>query len=148
MFTEGDILYFDPFYFKNGNPAKAKYFIVLAVTSTNTVLATLPSSKDFVPAGQAIEPGCIEIQIANFNCYVFSAGQPVATNGWAFPRNTFVYGQQLDEYSLYDLLSRYPVAGLDYEIKGRLTTDEFNRLRACLATSASVKRKFKRMLQQ
>lgn len=147
MFTSGNILYFDPFYFKNGNPAKAKYFIVLAVTPTNTVLATLPSSKDFVPGSRAVEHGCIEIEAANFNCYVFPAGQPVAINGWAFPRHTFVYGQQLDEYELADLQSRYPVSGLDYEIVGQLTPDEFERLRACLAASAAVKRKFKRMLQ-
>lgn len=146
MFTPGDILYFDPFYFKNGNPAKAKYFIVLAVTPASTVLATLPSSKDFVPSGQAIEQGCIEIETANFNCYVFSGGQPVATNGWAFPRNTFVYGQQIDEYEVANLQSHYPVAGLDYEIVGQLRPDEFGRLRACLLASASVKRKFKRML--
>lgn len=147
MFTPGAILYFDPFYFKNGNPPKAKYFIVLTVTPTNTVLATLPSSKDFVPSSQAIVKGCIDIEAANFNCYVFTAGEPVATNGWAFPRNTFVYGQQLDEYEIVDLQSRYPVDGLDYEVVGQLTPNEFERLRACLFASAAVKRKFKRMLQ-
>ena len=146
MFTQGAILFFDPFHFKNSNPAKAKYFIVLAVTPTNTVLATLPSSKDFVPAGQTIEHGCVEIEAANFNCYIFPAGQPVATNGWAFPRNTFVYGQQLDEYDVADMQSRYPVEGLDYEIVGQLTSAEFGRLRTCLAASASVKRKFRKML--
>jgi hypothetical protein len=29
MFDEGTIIYFDPFYFKNGNAAKPKYFVVL-----------------------------------------------------------------------------------------------------------------------
>jgi len=29
MYSLKNILYFKPFYFKNGNPAKNKYFIVL-----------------------------------------------------------------------------------------------------------------------
>ena len=29
MFLEGVIFYFTPFYFKNGNTAKQKYFVVL-----------------------------------------------------------------------------------------------------------------------
>jgi len=33
MLEEGNIIYFDPFYFKNGNTAKRKYFIVLKNTA-------------------------------------------------------------------------------------------------------------------
>ncbi|SDG02103.1 hypothetical protein SAMN04487996_114155 [Dyadobacter soli] len=47
MGGEGDILYFDLFYFKNGKTPKAKYFIVLKTTGTTTVIASLPSSRDF-----------------------------------------------------------------------------------------------------
>jgi hypothetical protein len=50
VFTEGSILFFDPFYFRNGNTAKAKFFIVLRVLDDKVVLATLPSSQDYVPA--------------------------------------------------------------------------------------------------
>ncbi len=49
MLTQRNILYFKPFYFKNGNAAKNKYFVVLSSQNDNTVLATLPTSKDHVP---------------------------------------------------------------------------------------------------
>lgn len=50
MFEEGNIIYFDPFYFKNGNTAKSKYFIVLKnVKDSNTILASLPTRRDSIP---------------------------------------------------------------------------------------------------
>lgn len=42
MFTPGNILYFTPFYFKNGAPSKNKYFIVLKDVDGQLVLASLP----------------------------------------------------------------------------------------------------------
>jgi hypothetical protein len=86
VFTEGSILFFDPFYFRNGNTAKAKFFIVLRVLDDKVVLATLPSSQDYVPATvvDAEEKPCIEIPEANFNCYYLKAQRTVTTNGWAF----------------------------------------------------------------
>jgi len=120
VFTEGSLLYFDPFYFKSGNTAKPKYFLVLKVTADQAILATLPSSQDYVPAYQPIAHGCIELAEANFNCYIFISGQPVTTTGWAFPKNTFLYGQQIDEYPIANLLDIYPVEGADYKIVGHL----------------------------
>ena len=148
MFTEGSLLYFDPFYFKSGNTAKPKYFLVLKVTADQTILATLPSSKDYVPAYQPVIHGCIELAQANFNCYVFMAGQPITTDGWAFPKNTFLYGQQIDEYSIETLSDIYPVEGADYTIIGRLTDGEFGLVKRCFTQSATVKRKYKRMLAE
>jgi hypothetical protein len=96
--SEGDILYFDPFYFKNGNSSKPKYFIVLKVMEGKSLLASLPSSLDFRPSASHSEHGSVEIPEASFNCYVFKSGQIITDNNWAFPRNTYVYGQQIDEY--------------------------------------------------
>jgi hypothetical protein len=146
MFTEGVILYFDPFYFKSGHTSKPKYFIVIKIIEDNVILASLPSSKDYVPAYQTITHGCIELHEASFNCYVFMGGEAVTVNGWAFPLNTFLYGQQLDEYDMKNLQDIYPVKGLDYEVIGQLTDLEFDKVKHCFRTSAAVKRRYKRLL--
>ena len=72
MLEEGNILYFDPFYFKNGNPAKPKYFVVLKNIDNNSILASLPTSKDSIPEKEEIENGCVELPNINFNCFVIS----------------------------------------------------------------------------
>jgi hypothetical protein len=142
----GDILYFDLFHFKNGNTPKAKYFIVLKTTGATTILASLPSSRDFRPANSSETHGCVEVAEACFNCYVFKGGFPVTTHNWAFPLDTFVYGQQIDEYEIATLQDIYPLQGLDYKILGRLKDAEFQQLKNCFVQSASVKRRFRRLL--
>jgi hypothetical protein len=146
MGNEGDILYFDPFYFKYGNSSKPKYFIILKITGETSVIASLPSSKDFLPANIVKKHGCVEIPEACFNCYVFESGCLVTTNGWSFPLDTYVYGQQIDEYEISILKDIYPVEGLDFKIIGNLTSKEFSLLKACFINSANVKRKYKKML--
>lgn len=146
MGEEGDILYFDLFYFKNSSTPKAKYFVVLKSVGATTILASLPSSRDFRPIALAADYGCVEIPEACFNCFVFKAGVAVTTNNWAFPLDTFVYGQQIDEYEIATLQDIYPVPGLDYKIVGRLMKFEFTQLKTCFSQSASVKRRFRRLL--
>ena len=146
MGEEGAILYFDPFFFKNGNASKPKYFIVSKVSETTSILASLPSSIDYRPAASSNSYGCMEIPEACFNCFVFQSGLPVATNDWAFPLDTFIYGQQIDEYNIATLRDIYPVQGLDYRILGKLKDAEFKHLKQCFAQSASVKRRFRRLL--
>ncbi|MDR6809316.1 hypothetical protein J2Y45_000069 [Dyadobacter sp. BE34] len=146
MGGEGDILYFDLFYFKNDNAPKAKYFIVLKTIGASAILASLPSSRDFRPTVSLETYGCIEVPEACFNCFVFKAGLPVTANNWAFPLDTFVYGQQIDEYEIAVLKDIYPVEGLDYKVVGRLKDAEFKDLKDCFCQSASVKRRFRRLL--
>ena len=52
---------FDPFYFKNGNTAKPKYFLVIKHTKINTIIASLPTRKDTIPDNETIEKGCIDL---------------------------------------------------------------------------------------
>lgn len=54
MYSEGNILYFDPFYFKNGAESKPKYFLVLKRIGDHAPLASLPSSKMHLPNFVAI----------------------------------------------------------------------------------------------
>jgi len=146
MYIPGNIIYFDPFYFKDGSASKPKYFLVLKVTDNNVVLASLPSSVDHLPRYIDTVHGCIEIPDGNINCYVFKSGNIIATNNWAFPKDTFLYGQWLDDYKIDVLNDIYPVAGIDYTIMGQLNAEELSRLIDCFTNSVSVKRKFKKML--
>ncbi|MDR6564644.1 MULTISPECIES: hypothetical protein [unclassified Arcicella] len=148
MFTEGNILLYTPFYFRNGAPAKTKYFIVIKVINDTAVLASLPSSQDYVPAYIDLTNTdcCIEIIEANFNCYFFPAGNPIATNGWAFSKHTFVYGNQLDDFETTTLLDIYPIENIDYKIIGQLKDDILAQIITCFKNSSTVKRKYKRLL--
>nr|WP_295929626.1 hypothetical protein [uncultured Dyadobacter sp.] len=148
MGEEGDVLYFNPFYFKNGSASKPKYFIVLKVFNAQSLLASLPSSLDYRPAQSMVGYGCIEVPEACFNCFLFKAGHSVTINDWSFPLDTYLYGQQIDEYDIAVLKDIYPVEGLDYKIVGRLQDVIFKSLKDCFVTSASVKRKFRRLLSE
>jgi hypothetical protein len=149
MYSPGKILYFDPFYFKNGNTAKPKYFIVLHNDHSHAVLACLPTRKDHVPSNITLTHGCINADELNFNCYHFQAGVQIATNSdFSFSEPTFVYGSQVDTYELSLLQETYQVEGVEYEIVGTMKKDEFKKLIECFVNSASVKRKFKGVLQK
>lgn len=51
MYLPGTIFYFTPFYFNDGKTAsKNKYFIVLCNGKEQMIVASLPSSQDYVPA--------------------------------------------------------------------------------------------------
>lgn len=147
MYSPGKILYFDPFYFKNGNTSKPKYFIVLYNDNDNTVLASLPTRTDSVPSTIEIKHGCINSDEINFNCYHFEANRVITTNNWGFDQPTFVYGGQVDNYVLTILKDVYQVEGIEYHIIGTLKKEEYKKLIECFINSSSVKRKFKAILK-
>ena len=146
MYSAGNLIYFDPFYFKDGSPSKPKYFLVLKVIDETAILASLPSSVDHLPRNIRVEHGCIEIPEGCINCYVFKSNVYITTNGWSFEFDTFLYGQWIDDYAIELLNDIYPVEEIDYQIIGRLTNDELRKVVNCFSSSASVKRKFKRRL--
>lgn len=146
MFVAGTIIYFTPFYFKNSAPSKSKYFIVLKEVDDHFILASLPSSKIHLPHRIPENHGCIEVPEGCINCYLFEAGRSVCTNGFAFPRLTAVYGQQIDQYEKAKIQENYPLEGVDYETIGQLTPPELENLLSCLRNSAVVKRRYKRVL--
>lgn len=148
MYSQGRILYFDPFYFKNGDPAKAKYFIVLHNDSDNAIIASLPTSSDNVPRSIQIKHGCINCDEIGFNCYHFEAGKIITTNNRSFLLPTFVYGNQIDIYNPDILKDVYKVEGIEYEIIGTLKKEEFKNMIKCFARSKAVKNKFKRIFQK
>jgi len=147
MFEEGNIIYFDPFYFKNGNSAKSKYLIVLKRTADGkNVLATLPTRKDSVPEKDTIEQGCVELPEINLNCYVISSKKVITTCKKCFPFKTHIYGHQIDLYESELMNEIYPLEGTDYEIWGKMDEKLFAELIECLRTSRTVKTKFIKLL--
>ena len=146
MYTAGNLIYFNPFYFKDGAPSKPKYFLVLKVVDNTAVLASLPSSVDHLPRNIDIQHGCIEIPSGNINCYVFKSNSTITKTGWSFQFDTFLYGQWIDDFNISLLNDIYPVEEIDYEIIGELTETELSAVVDCFARSASVKRKYKKML--
>ena len=145
MLIERNLLFFPDFYFKNGGH-KAKYFLVLKVSDDNTVLASLPSSQDYVPAYAEGQTDCIDIPEASFNCFRFEKDVRVTEDSnFCFSKTTFLYGQLLDFYD-NQYFDDYPVEGIDYEIKGLLSEALFDQIIDCFKKSSSVKRKFQRLL--
>lgn len=79
MFDEGDLLCFDPFKFEDGT-SKPKFFVVLKNENGLSLLASLPTSKDHIPADLDVHAGCYEFPDRGVNVYVFLAGENVATD--------------------------------------------------------------------
>jgi hypothetical protein len=147
MYKEGNILYFTPFYFKNGNTAKPKYFVVLKIVDGKTILASLPTRKDSVPTKNVIKSGCIEIPEINLNCFVFAPDEPVTLCNKSFDFTTYIYGYQLDSYEIKDMNDLYRIEGVDYELFGEMKPELFKSLILCLKKSKAVKKKYIRILE-
>lgn len=146
MLVEGNILYFTPFYFKNGNQPKSKFFVVLKSLGNHAVLASLPTSVDAIPSKYDQQQGCLELPEIGLNCYVVHPNIAITECGKFFQKKTHLFGHQLDEYSTQMLNEVYPTEGIDYTVWGKLRPDVFQDLLDCFRTSQSVKRKYKRIL--
>lgn len=145
MFREGDILYFDPFYFKNGNTAKPKYFVILKVDNSKCIIASLPTRKDSIPEKNLTSEGCVELPDINLNCFIISAKKIVTICGKHFDYNTHLYGHQIDDYEIQFLQEMYPIEGSDYFFWGTMKPELFRDLIICFKNSKSVKKKFKKL---
>ena len=142
----GTILYFKPFRFSDGRTLpKNKYFLVLATVGNEALLASLPTSQDHLPNSLAKQHGCIESPPENgFSAYVFIAGTAICSNGWAFPKDMFIYGEQIANFSIAD--PRLKQEGT--ENKGVCTREELRSLLLCLAHGVNVKRKWRAIFLQ
>lgn len=147
MFEEGNIIYFTPFYFPNGKSvAKPKYCIIIRKLDNKTLIASLPTRKDSIPSNITKSTGCIELPEINLNSFIFDTNTVVTECGKCFDMETFVYGHQLEFYSIELFKDLYQLEGVDYEVFGKLERNLYQRLLDCLRTSNSVKRKFIRLL--
>lgn len=147
LFEEGKVLYFDPFRFKDkAGGQKPKYYIVLKKMADEVVLATLPTSKDFVPSTIPKVHGCMEHPEINFNCYYFAAERAVCMNGFSFPMETYVYGYRLQTHVVADFVKLVADGETVITEKGQLMTEEYRALVDCLSQSPAVKRVYRNVL--
>ncbi len=150
MFEAGCLLLFRPFLFKNGAAPKNKFFLVIENVGDEVLLASLPTSKDHVPADVKVNRGCLDLSERFVNVFVFLSGEEVVfrENGdpFSFSKNTFVYGANLDLYEVdkFDLQVQSNLTQI--EKIGTLNSDIFEELRKCLANSKMVKNKYRKML--
>lgn len=146
MFIEGQIVYFEPFFFKNGNTPKNKYFIVLKNIENKIIIASLPTRSNKAPALVNVFHGCINDEERCFNCYLFKAKKIICDNGFCFDLNTYIYGNEVEDYDVETLSEVYAIEGIDFNIVGNLSKEEYLSLYQCLTNSSSLKRKIKRLL--
>ena len=142
MLTPGTLLYFNPFVFKNGAQPKAKYFVVLGHMDSDLIIASLPTSKDHVPDDSQVLRGCVNIPERCVSAYVFEEGDTV-TDNFSFPRRTFIYGEQVDEYREEDLINQ--MGGQMTEL-GCIKPNIFQDLIQCLKNSVVLRRKYRNWL--
>ncbi len=150
MFNEGELLFFDPFQFDDGT-SRRKFFVVLKNDNGSSLLASLPTSKDHIPADLDVHAGCYEYPNRGVNVYVFLAGDNVALDSntgapFQFDINTFIYGASLNLFPVSVFLQQQLNHETTITSKGRLRQDLFDDLKKCLKNSVLVKNKFKRML--
>lgn len=142
MFSPGNILYYNGFPFPNGSPSKPKYFIIIKLADDNMVAASLPTSHDHIPNSLSKVHGCIDHAGMCINCYYFEQGRIISECGeFGFPRDTYMYGEQVDLFDR-DLYEKR----CTYKILCRLTNDEYQAIIHCLRLSKSIKNKIKKLL--
>ena len=141
MYQEGDLLKFRSFLFKNGSQPKTKYFIVLGHIDDQVLMASLPTSKDHVPADAIVERGCVDIPERAVNAFVFSPTDRV-TATFSFLQPTFVYGEQVDEYEQKYL----DQMGTEVEHLGQIEPQLFRDIKECLKKAVLLRRKYKKLL--
>lgn len=151
MFDEGTLLLFHPFMFKNGATPKDKFFLVLGNVEGKLLLASLPTSQDHVPSDVEVTHGCIDLPERYVNVFVFIAGEEIVLRKsgerFSFSKNTFVYGANLDMYSISQLELHERMSQTNIELIGNLDADVFAELKACLSNSKMVKNKYRRLLK-
>lgn len=143
MFAEGQLLRFVPFVFKNGAPGKPKFYVVLRLMGeADLMMASLPTSQDHIPGDVGDVTGCVNLSERGVNAYVMAAGEVVTDAGFAFPLRTFVYGEQVDEYSQ----SYLDAMGSKVEDLGMMPAERLEALRECVKQSPLIKRRFLKLL--
>lgn len=141
MYEAGRLLKFTPFTFKNGAQPKPKFFVVLCAMGNDIMMASLPTSKDHIPQTLYVDNGCVNDKERGVSAYVFREGEKV-TECFSFHRKTFIYAEQVDEYSCeYLKAMSSEVANL-----GIIKNDIFEALKECLISSKMLKRKYRKYL--
>ena len=141
MYQTGELIKFSPFVFKNGNQPKPKYCIVLGQIDDKVLLVNLPTSKDHLPSDVMVERGCVDIPERGVNAFVLNPNDQV-TSSFRFPRPTFVYGEQVDEYQQKYL----DEMGSTVEQLGQIDSALFQAIKDCVKKAKLLRRKYRQLL--
>lgn len=141
MYQTGELIKFSPFVFKDGNQPKPKYCIVLGQIDDRVMMVSLPTSKDHVPTDAMVERGCVDIPERGVNAFVLNPNDKV-TASFSFPRPTFVYGEQVDEYEQKFL----DEMGSTVERLGQVDSALFQAIKDCVKKARLLRRKFRHLL--
>ena len=121
--------------------------IVLGSDHDDLVVASLPTSHNHIPDNLEKKHGCINNDSMCINCYLFEGHRIISDTGFSFPKDTFVYGEQVQSLSLQRLKETYPHEGINYFKLGNLISDEFEALKLCLSLSGNIKNKVRKYLK-
>lgn len=142
-----DIIYITPFYFPNGS-SKNKYFIPITKYKDNYILATLPTSVDFIPESLPNEHGCINCNITQISAYIFKKDIDITDCCFSFPKNTFINYRRPIRPKINEFTSMYSIEGKDYEIIGKLKESEKKSFIKCLLESKAISRGVRKALEK
>ena len=112
-------------------------------------MASLPTSKNYVPNHLATKQGCIEAlesEELEFNCFLILPNRVITNNNKSFDLPTYIYGHNLSLYNKEKMKEIYPLEGTDYSVWGKMKTRVFAELLTCLKNSKSVKKKYIKIL--
>lgn len=142
-YAVGTILYIENFRFKDGGGVRNKYFLILSNLDNKTIVASLPTSQDYIPPYRQIVHGCINNDPDQINCYKFSSGREVCENGFSFEKDTYMHGSQIEIYELSSIRNHENISFV-----GKLFETEMRRIYKCFTRSSSVKKKIIRILER
>jgi hypothetical protein len=139
-FKPGNLLYVQNYQFTNGT-TKPKYFLVISKFEGTLIIASLPTSQDYIPSHIQKVHGCLDYPDYSFNCYHFGANTKICSNGFFFPLNTYLYGEWVDTFE-QEKINEIPNA----VVKGSLNEQELQSIIKCFKNSEKVKNKIKKRL--
>lgn len=147
MYSEKNILFFNPYYFEEGGN-KPKYFVVVKNIDDNIIIASLPTKEDHIPDSISKDKTkCINDEASLINCFFFKSKEIISECGkFSFPLDTFLYGETVKILSKPQLETIYQKEDIDYKILGRLSDSIYSQLLECFKNSTRVKRGIKKHL--
>ncbi|HMV07422.1 MAG TPA: hypothetical protein PKL56_11520 [Cyclobacteriaceae bacterium] len=140
MFSPPNILKIDDFDFeREGTAPKPKYMVVILKTSTDTIIAPLTTSQDYIPDNHKGKR-CVEDVPSRLHCYCIPTKLKVGKKGFMFPLDTYIQVQgNLMKRSISYLKTKYQAKD-KVELLDELTTSEYKKLLQCIAKSQFVPR--------
>ncbi|WP_426090277.1 hypothetical protein [Flavobacterium sp. DSR3-2] len=142
MFEKENLFYFKDYIFKNGNPPKNKFFLVLKTIENGFIAAILPTKVESLPANIAKIHGCISFPEKCICCYYIPKDIVVTDKGFSFQLDTYLYAQYVFDETETNLFITYQIE--DIEFKGKLIEGEFEKIIQCFSNSTLLPRKFRK----